>query len=160
MADIDREQGAPIPTTMVTKYRDMGDGTHALQVYAAQPEGEALDTDLLRLFATQTVTIAAGENASGTIDMRAYTMMIIQMPGLWTAADIGFQVSPNGTSGFQPLYDDLGNIVMVDGPAVNRSYQAPPELAGCGYVRLWSQNGAGVNVNQAGARSITITLKS
>lgn len=34
MADIDRAQGAPIPETMVTKYRDMGDGTHALQVFA------------------------------------------------------------------------------------------------------------------------------
>jgi len=31
MADIDRAQGAPIPATMVTRYKDMGDGTHALQ---------------------------------------------------------------------------------------------------------------------------------
>jgi len=32
MADIDRAQGAPIPTTMVTRYKDMGDH-HALEVY-------------------------------------------------------------------------------------------------------------------------------
>ena len=160
MADIDRAQGAPIPTDMVTRYKDTGEGVHSLQVYSVRPSGDPLASELFRACATQTITIAAGANASDTIDMRAFTMMIIQMPGLWTAADIGFHVSPNGSSGFQPLYDDLGNIVMVDGPAINRSYQAPPELAGCGYVRLWSQNGVGVNVNQAGARSITITLKS
>jgi len=34
MADIDRAQGAPIPPEMVTKYRDMGDGTHAVVVAA------------------------------------------------------------------------------------------------------------------------------
>ena len=35
MADIDREQGAPIPTTMVTRYKDTGGGVHSLQVYNA-----------------------------------------------------------------------------------------------------------------------------
>lgn len=159
MADIVLNQQESLPSSTQTRYRDMGDGTHALVVAAEQGSGSAA-MGIDRVFTTVTVTIPAGANVSGTIDMRQYTMMIIQMPGLWTAADIGFHVSPNGTSGFQPLYDDLGNIVMVDGPAVNRSYQAPPELGGCGYVRLWSQNGAGVNVNQAGARSITITLKS
>ena len=34
MADIDKAQGAQIPSTMVTKHRDMGDGTHATVVSA------------------------------------------------------------------------------------------------------------------------------
>ena len=46
MADIDRAQGAPIPTTMVTKYRDMGDGTHALQVYTPTVAGEQQEADV------------------------------------------------------------------------------------------------------------------
>lgn len=32
MADIKREQGSSAPPTMVTKYKDMGDGTHALVI--------------------------------------------------------------------------------------------------------------------------------
>jgi len=46
MADFDREQGAPIPPEMVTKYRDMGDGTHALQVYTPTVAGEQQETDV------------------------------------------------------------------------------------------------------------------
>jgi len=120
-----------------------------------------VDAELLRSFTTVTVTIANGENQSGEIDMHQYTMMIIHMPAQgWTAADIGFQTSYESGGTFQPLYDDLGNIVMVDGPTSGRNYQAPPEIAGCGYVKLWSQNGAGVNVNQGGDRTIVVSLKS
>lgn len=119
-----------------------------------------LPTWLMRGFSTSTVTIANGASQSGVIDLRYYTMMIIHMPAAWTAADIGFQVSTAEGGTYLPLYDDLGNIVMVDGPAVSRCYQAPPEIAGCAYVRLWSQNGAGVSVNQGAQRSITVFLKA
>jgi len=39
MADLDRSQGQGVPLDMVSKYVDMGDGTHALQMAVGAPSG-------------------------------------------------------------------------------------------------------------------------
>jgi len=114
----------------------------------------------IRRGTTATVYILNGAAVSGEIDMRLYTMLIVHMPAAWTAASLGFQVSPTSGGTFQPLYDDLGNLVQIAGSTTSRSYQAPPELAGCRYVKLWSQNGTGTNTNQAADRAIGVSLKA
>lgn len=115
---------------------------------------------IFRLSTVESLTIANGANTSEEFDFTLYTMLTVHMPAAWTAASIGFQVAHTSGGTFQPLYDELGNLVQISSPAVDRSYQAPPELAGSRYVRLWSQNGAGVNTNQGGDRSISVSLKA
>lgn len=107
-----------------------------------------------------TLTIANGAALSDELDFTEHSMLTVHMPAAWTAASIGFHVAHTTGGTFQPLYDDLGNLVQIAGPAVDRSYQAPPEVAGCRYVKLWSQNGAGVGVNQGAARTVPVSVKT
>jgi hypothetical protein len=118
-------------------------------------------TAMKRVSSTTTLTIGNGANLSDELDFTEHTMLIVHMPSAWTAASIGFHVAHTSGGTFQPLYDDLGNLVQIAGPPVaSRDYQAPPELAGCRYVKLWSQNGSGTNTNQGAARTMAVSLKA
>jgi hypothetical protein len=124
-------------------------------------ESNAVPVGLLRRSGTTTLTIDNGANLSDELDFTEHSMLIIHMPAAWTAASIGFQVAHTTGGTFQPLYDQLGNLVQIAGPPVaSRDYQAPPEIAGCRFIKLWSQNGAGVNVNQGAARSVGVSIKA
>ena len=128
-----------------------------VDVSAANP----VYTALLRSSSTVTLTIANGANVSDELDFTEQTMLIVHMPAAWTAASIGFQVATATGGTFQPLYDDLGNLVQIAGPPVaSRNYQAPPEIAGCRFIKLWSQNGAGANVAQGAERLLPVSLKA
>jgi hypothetical protein len=107
-----------------------------------------------------TVTIANGANLSGEIDMSQFSMLIVHMPSAWTAASIGFKVASESGGTFLPLYDDDGNLLQIDSPGASKAYAAPAGVAGCSFVKLWSQNGSGTNTNQGGDRSIVVELKS
>lgn len=145
MADIVRE----VFGIFDQRYKDMGDGTHA-----------QVQSDLIRRDRdTVTVTIESGQALSDTFDFRDMAGAILHMPAAWTAADIGFYVSPTGVAGsFQPLYDDVNAIVQVDGPTAGSSHVIPAEVFAAHYVQLWSQN-AGVDENQAADRVIQLSLK-
>lgn len=83
---------------------------------------------------------------------------ILHMPSGWTAADIGFLVSPTVDGTFSPLYDILGNLVVFTTPAVDTANVLPGELAGSLYVKLWS-NTAGANEAQGADRAFLLDLK-
>jgi hypothetical protein len=83
---------------------------------------------------------------------------ILHMPVGWTAADIGFLVSPTVDGTFSPLYDISGNLVVFSTPAVDTANVLPAELAGSVYVKLWS-NTAGVNEAQGADRAFLLDLK-
>ena len=55
--------------------------------------------------------------ATGGVAMGADTLAAIQMPAVWTAAGITFQVSPDGGTTWCELYDDAGNEVTITSPA-------------------------------------------
>ena len=132
------------------RYKDMQDGTHA----------EVISSQIGRDRDTVTVTIAIGTALSDTIDFRDMAGAMLHMPAEWTAADIGFYISPTGVADtFQPLYDELNAIVMIDGATAGRSYALPAEVFAAHYVQLWSQN-AGVSENQAADRVIQLSLKA
>jgi len=84
---------------------------------------------------------------------------LLHMPATWTAADIGFLVSASSDGTYQPLYDRLGNLVVISGPVADRAYNLPSELTGSLFVKLWS-NTAGVNEAQGGDRQFALDLKS
>jgi hypothetical protein len=109
---------------------------------------------------TTTATIANGENLSGAIDMCLYSMMVVHMDSEWTAASIGFKVATAEDGAYLPLYDDDGNLVQIDAPTAGKAYASPAALAGARFVKLWSQNGTGTDVNQGAARTLGIDLKA
>jgi len=107
-----------------------------------------------------TLTIASGAAVSEEFDMSEYTKGILLMPAAWTAASVGFQVASASGGTFYPLYAAAATISEIDGPAVDKAYAFPAETANAGIVKLWSQDGAGANTNQAAARTIVVILKS
>jgi len=112
---------------------------------------------------TTTVTIANGAALSEEIDITIYSMVMVHMPGAWTAARLAIQAAPTSGGTFQPVYDELGNLIRCNGAAnvaVSTSYIVPPSVAGCRFIKLWSEDGAGGNTNQGGDRVITVDLKS
>ena len=107
------------------------------------------------------VTIPAGEALStGVIDFTSHTMGILSMPAELTALSIGFHVSSRRDGDFLPLYDENGSLVQISSPSINRAYILPPELAGVLFFKLWSQNGSGIDTNQAAGRVIAVVLKA
>jgi len=115
---------------------------------------------LLRNHHELSLTIANGAAVSEAADLRKFSMGVVQMPAGWTAASIGFQVSNTLSGTYQPLYDKNGNLVQISSPAVSQAYALPAEVAGCHFVKLWSQDGAGSGTNQGADRALTLTLKS
>lgn len=107
------------------------------------------------------VTIPAGEALStGIIDFTSHTMGILHMPAEWTAASIGFHVRSSRDGSFLPLYDENGTLVQIASPTINLAYIFPPELAGVLFFKLWSQNGSGIDADQASGRVVGVDLKA
>jgi len=112
----------------------------------------------LRYGGAVTLTIAEGAALSDVLDFRFYAQGVVHMPDAWTAASIGFKVSPTPTGTFLPLYDAAGTLVEVT-PAVDKAYLLPAGVAGAGYVKLWSQT-EGSDVVQVAAASLALFVKS
>jgi len=119
-----------------------------------------LGTHLTRRWHTVCVTIGAGTAESEVIDKRNYSMVGIVMPVVWTAASLGVKVCPTAGGLFQQLRDESDALIELASPAAGRSYTFPVKLAPWPYFKLWSQNGAGVDANQAADVQITVVLMS
>ena len=114
----------------------------------------------VRSSAVEALTIANGAHLSEEFDMREYVTGDIDIPAIWTPADIGFHKALTTGGTFLPAYDDNGNLIQCTvGAAVSRSVSLPPEVAGFLFVKLWSQN-AGVDANQGNDRALGLGLKS
>jgi len=105
------------------------------------------------------VTIPSGTALSNVISWQEFGYGIIHMPAVWTAADIGFQVSSELDGTFLPLYDDAGALVEISSPAVDQAMRVPVEVLAARFVKIWSQTG-GANTNQVAARSLIVDMKS
>jgi hypothetical protein len=109
---------------------------------------------------SKSLTIASGAAVTEAFDMSNHAGGIVMMPAAWTAANIGFQVAETEGATYYPLYDDAGDIVEIASPAVDNAYSIPAEVFGAAWVKLWSQDGAASDTNQAAARTIGLILKS
>ena len=114
------------------------------------------------------VVIANGEALSGEADIGAYRLLAIQMPAVWTAANLTFKGRPGSADDvlahpndvLQDVYDDAGNEVTA--LAAQARYIALTAnkldaLLGCGAVKIRSGT-TGVPVNQGAARTLTLVL--
>jgi len=57
--------------------------------------------------------IQAGESLSEGIDISAGNIVRITCPGAWTPANLTFQISTDGASGYNDLYDAAGNEITI-----------------------------------------------
>lgn len=103
------------------------------------------------------VTIPNGAAVSAAFNIDSFPRGTFHMPAAWTAASIGFQVSPSFGGTYQPLSDDSGIIALT--VAVDSSYLLPANLAGARFVKFWSHT-AGTPVNQGADRVIGVDLKA
>ena len=54
-----------------------------------------------------------GESISESIDISAGDIVRITCPGQWTNANLTFQISTDGASGYNDLYDAFGNEITI-----------------------------------------------
>jgi hypothetical protein len=128
------------------RLRDMGDGTHAEIVVAAQPQ-----------VITKQITIPSGGSLSEAIDLSVGKLALILIPAQWTAAELTFQASPDGNT-FGDLYDSIGTEYKVLVGAAGRSILVPiGDFMSIRFLKIRSGT-AGVPVNQGGDRVLTLVL--
>jgi hypothetical protein len=115
-----------------------------------------------------TVTIASGAAVSEQVEIKDLALLgvAVLVPGPWTAANIGLEVSMNGgtTGTWTPVYDETGTRVMVTNVSASarRLYFLPTASFACvryNFLRLVSVNtSTGANVNQGGARALELSI--
>lgn len=58
-------------------------------------------------------TIASGASISSVIDLGMQRAFIVDMPAIWTAANLTFLLSFDGGATWKPFYDENGNEIVV-----------------------------------------------
>jgi hypothetical protein len=109
-----------------------------------------------------TATIKNGESVSNAIRIKYAKYVGLLTPSAWTAADIAFQVSHDGST-FVDLYDDSGSRVTVTA-AASRAIAldlAALSLSMWDFVKLESvsTSDSDTAVNQGAERTITVVSK-
>lgn len=109
---------------------------------------------------TKTATILNGAALSEALDVRVYAGGTISFPAGWTAATLGFKHCSSVGGTYQPLLKKDG-VTRVEMTVTTGSDAAlPDEIFGCSFIKLWSENGSGVDTNQATAdRVFSLSLK-
>lgn len=106
------------------------------------------------------VAIASGESLSGVVDLAGYTLVRIDMPAAWTAANLTMQTcATSAEATCRDLYDEFGNeveIVAAQGRAIRTS---PGDYTLARYWRFRSGTSAAA-VAQAADRSLILVMKA
>jgi hypothetical protein len=103
---------------------------------------------------TLTAAIANAASLSDAIHLRTHRLFALQMPGTWTAADLTFQGSYDGTT-YADVYDEDGAEVTVEADASRFIILDPAKFLGLQRLKIRSGT-TGSPVNQGGARSIQV----
>ena len=108
--------------------------------------------------AFQTLTILNGASLSGALDLTISggPPVGIQMPAAWTAANLTFQVSFDGTT-YQDFYDSAGTEIAVTAAAARFIALDPTNYFGVRFVKIRSGT-SGVPVNQLADRAIILVF--
>jgi len=128
-----------------------------------QAEGGA--ASISRGYKTVSLTIGSALAETEEFDATGFPGGMVHLAGtVWTAANIGFKVSPTSGGSFAILYDYLGAPVQISGvgTAISGAYQIPDEFFPAGFVKLWSKSTTAATItdtNQGDARAITVVLK-
>lgn len=85
--------------------------------------------------------IAASGTISDTISIANQTLVGIQMPASWSAADLTFRVSPDNVD-FSDMYDQFGNEFVVKTSASRFVVLNPADWVGIKYLAVRSGTAA------------------
>lgn len=109
--------------------------------------------------AIRTVSIASGQAVSSGAPCSAARGLMVEIPAAWDAADIGFDLTIDGTT-WMPLRNEIGQRVRIRGIVVSNLFVAGAELwalQAVAQVRLVSLNTASdANANQSAARTLRL----
>jgi hypothetical protein len=107
-------------------------------------------------------TIAIGTALSGPVPLGALTLVGISMPAVWTTAALTFQVSPDGGTTWQELYDGAGNEVTIAAAAGQFVIPlADPSYFWRGINMVQVRSGtSGSPVNQVAAAVVNLVTRS
>lgn len=105
---------------------------------------------------TVDASIANGASLSTAIDLEGSSVIAIQMPAAWDAANLTFQGSHDGTT-YADLYDSSGEFAVT--AAASRFIVVDPiKLLSARFLKVRSGT-TGVPVNQTAARTIVLVVK-
>jgi len=104
-----------------------------------------------------TATILNGASLSDAVELKGHSVLRIAMPAAWTAADLSFQVSDDGTT-FRNVYWDWGPEMVVDAD-VSMTIELSPfvQLRHINQIKVRSGPSAGA-VAQGGDRLIVLAV--
>jgi len=126
-------------------------------IKANQTNGEQEVKQVGSIVEYETVTIANTESLSGAIDLEQKTLLAIIMPAAWTASNLSFQSSENGTT-WNDLYSETGAETIVTADAERYITLTPADWVGVQHLKLRSGT-SGDPVTQEGDRDIKLAVK-
>lgn len=97
--------------------------------------------------------IANGQSISAVVDLGNARLTRVELPAVWTAADLTFQVSSDGTT-WRDLYDVSGSEYLVKASASRAVLLPLSDFIGIQYLKIRSGSSAAA-VAQGGARTLT-----
>lgn len=101
-----------------------------------------------------TISIPASGTISDTISLVNQTLLGIQMPAAWSAADLTFRVSPDNVT-FSDMFDQYGNEFVVKASASRFIVLNPADWVGIRFLAVRSGT-VGTPVTQPSARNIVL----
>lgn len=104
------------------------------------------------------VTIGSGASLSNAVDLSGLTVVGIQMPGAWTAANLTLQASSDGNT-FADVYDSAGTELTITADASRFIPLAPAAMVAYPALKLRSGTAA-AGVNQGADRDITLVARA
>lgn len=104
-----------------------------------------------------TATISNGQAITASIYLRDQPLVAIQMPASWTAANLTFQGSNDGTTFFD-VYNLDGDEYTVTAAASRYIVLSPFEFQWARYIKIRSGT-TGTPVNQSADRTIVLVTR-
>ncbi len=104
------------------------------------------------------VTISAGSALSAAVQLGDRHAVGIEMPGAWTAANLTFQASADGST-YRDLYDDSNNEYAVNADADRYLILNPADFAGIRFLKIRSGTSSSP-VNQSAQRTLKLVMRT
>ena len=102
------------------------------------------------------VTIAEDASLTAAINMQGRVLCGVEIPGTWTAANLTFQASQDGTNFFNMHKYDAGELTVTAAASLYLAID-PTNFLGVNFLKVRSGT-TGTPVNQAAERSLTLML--
>jgi hypothetical protein len=108
---------------------------------------------------TLTATIASGTSLSGVLNLGGLRLFGIAMPAAWTAANLTFQMSPDGGTTWVNMYDANGNEMTATTSSSRHIVIDPTNFAAIQLLKVRSGTSA-APVNQGQDSTLTLILRA